>query len=151
MAPRRRRTEDGFISSATPMPPDGPNPPSGSDAGGTPQGGTPPERGPGASRPASGPDRLFAWLRDLGLRRNTSDKWLAGVCSGIAERLGVDPIVIRAVVLALFLFGGIGLIPLCPRLGVHPEPRGAHPGRRGTARRPRRDHPARRHCALARR
>ena len=70
----------------------------------------PPEPGPGASRSAGGADRLFAWLRDLGLRRNTSDKWLAGVCSGIADRLGVDPIVIRAVALALFLFGGIGFI-----------------------------------------
>ncbi|MGB8382647.1 MAG: PspC domain-containing protein, partial [Dermatophilaceae bacterium] len=94
------------MSSATPTPPGGQDPP----PGGFDPAGSPVERGLGASRPATGPDRLFAWLRELGLRRNTSDKWLAGVCSGIAERLGVDPIVIRAVALGLFLFGGIGFI-----------------------------------------
>lgn len=106
MAVRPRGADDGCMSSATPTPPGGQDPPH----GGFDPAGSPLEPDPGASRPATGPDRLFTWLRGLGLRRNTSDKWLAGVCSGIAERLGVDPIVIRAVALALFLFGGIGFI-----------------------------------------
>ncbi len=105
MAVRALRTDDRCMSSATPTPPEGHGPPSG---GSGPGAFGPEDPGPGA--PAGGPDRLFAWLRALGLRRNTSNKWLAGVCSGIAERLGVDPIVIRAVALALFLFGGIGFI-----------------------------------------
>jgi phage shock protein PspC (stress-responsive transcriptional regulator) len=58
---------------------------------------------------ASGMDRFFGWLRALDFRRRTDDKWLAGVCSGIADRLGVDPLVIRAVLLVLILFGGIGI------------------------------------------
>ena len=32
----------------------------------------------------------------IDLRRNGDDKWIAGTCSGIADRLGVDPIVVRA-------------------------------------------------------
>jgi phage shock protein PspC (stress-responsive transcriptional regulator) len=54
-------------------------------------------------------DRFFDWLRSLDLRRDTEDKWLAGVCSGIATRLGVDPIVIRAALVVLVLLGGIGV------------------------------------------
>ena len=54
-------------------------------------------------------DRFFDWLRSLDLRRDTDDKWLAGVCSGIANRLGVDPIVIRAALVVLVLLGGVGI------------------------------------------
>jgi len=54
-------------------------------------------------------DRFFDWLRSLDLRRDTEDKWLAGVCSGIANRLGVDPIVIRAALVVLVLLGGLGV------------------------------------------
>ena len=54
-------------------------------------------------------DRFFDWLRSLDLRRDTDDKWLAGVCSGIATRLGVDPIVIRAALVVLVLLGGVGI------------------------------------------
>ncbi len=54
-------------------------------------------------------DRFFDWLRSLDLRRDTEDKWLAGVCSGIANRFGVDPIVIRAALVVLVLLGGVGV------------------------------------------
>ena len=58
---------------------------------------------------ASGLDRFFGWLRSIDLRRDGEDKWLAGVCSGIATRLGVDPIVIRAVLVLLVVMGGLGI------------------------------------------
>ena len=64
--------------------------------------GTPPQH-------LSGLDRFFGWLRSLDVRRDTEDKWLAGVCSGIARRLGVDPLVIRAGLIVLILLGGIGV------------------------------------------
>ena len=57
----------------------------------------------------TGLDRFFDWLRSIDLRRDGEDKWLAGVCSGIATRLGVDPIVIRAVLVALVVMGGVGI------------------------------------------
>lgn len=58
---------------------------------------------------STGLDRFFDWLRSIDLRRDGEDKWLAGVCSGIATRLGVDPIVIRAVLVALVVMGGVGI------------------------------------------
>jgi len=39
------------------------------------------------------------------------DRWLFGVCGGIAEYLDVDPVVVRAVTLLLIVAGGIGLLP----------------------------------------
>ncbi len=56
----------------------------------------------------SGLDRFFGWLRSIDLRRDGDDKWIAGVCSGIARRLDVDPIVIRAAVVLLVILGGLG-------------------------------------------
>lgn len=55
----------------------------------------PPTTGP------SGYDRL----RRLDLRRSP-DSWLGGVCSGLAHRIGVDPLVVRAgAILLAFVFG----------------------------------------------
>lgn len=67
--------------------------------------GPPPQRG--ASEPFL--DRFFGWFRGVGLRRDTSEKWLAGVCSGIARRLGIDPLVVRAGLIVLVLIGGLGI------------------------------------------
>jgi len=69
-----------------------------------------PAVGPTQTNPhASGVDRFFAWLRSIDLRRDTEEKWLAGVCSGIATRLGIDPIVVRAALVLLVLLGGVGI------------------------------------------
>ena len=68
-----------------------------------------PTAGPTNSPPTTGLDRFFGWIRSVDLRRDTDDKWLAGVCSGIATRLGVDPIVIRAVLVLLVVLGGVGI------------------------------------------
>ena len=57
----------------------------------------------------SGLDRFFDWLRSLDVRRYTDDKWLAGVCSGLSNRLGVDRLVVRAALVLLVLLGGIGI------------------------------------------
>ncbi|GAA4726307.1 hypothetical protein GCM10025782_25790 [Pedococcus ginsenosidimutans] len=68
-----------------------------------------PSTGPTNTEQVSGIDRFFDWLRSIDLRRDGEDKWLAGVCSGIATRLGVDPIVIRAVLVLLVVMGGLGV------------------------------------------
>ncbi len=57
----------------------------------------------------TGLDRFFGWIRSVDLRRDADDKWLAGVCSGIATRLGVDAIVIRAALVLLVVLGGVGI------------------------------------------
>lgn len=44
------------------------------------------------------------------LRRPNDDRWLAGVCAGLARELRVDPLAVRVVTLILTVVGGAGLI-----------------------------------------
>ncbi|MCA9917466.1 MAG: PspC domain-containing protein [Anaerolineales bacterium] len=44
------------------------------------------------------------------LVRNTHDEMLGGVCSGIANYLNVDPVIVRLVFVLLALGGGHGVI-----------------------------------------
>lgn len=57
----------------------------------------------------TGMDRFFSVLRGIDIRRRTDDKWIAGVCSGLADRLGVDPVIVRAGFVLLTLLGGAGV------------------------------------------
>ncbi|WP_432510777.1 PspC domain-containing protein [Kineococcus sp. SYSU DK001] len=52
--------------------------------------------------------KFFAALRSSGVERSP-DRWFAGVCGGIAARLGVDPLLVRGVLVALTVVGGLGL------------------------------------------
>lgn len=54
-------------------------------------------------------DDSFARLRASGYQRDTESRWFGGVCSGLAHRLGVDPVLIRAAAVVLAFLGGIGL------------------------------------------
>jgi phage shock protein PspC (stress-responsive transcriptional regulator) len=49
--------------------------------------------------------------RSLPLRRPIHDRMLAGVASGIADYLGVDPTIVRIAIVVLVFIGGAG-IPL---------------------------------------
>ena len=44
------------------------------------------------------------------LMLNKANKKIAGVCAGLADYMEVDPIIIRAVFLFLFLVGGGGFL-----------------------------------------
>jgi phage shock protein PspC (stress-responsive transcriptional regulator) len=44
------------------------------------------------------------------MRRPQDDRWLAGVCSGFAREIGVDPLAVRIGVIVLSFFGGAGLL-----------------------------------------
>jgi phage shock protein PspC (stress-responsive transcriptional regulator) len=44
------------------------------------------------------------------LRRSRSDRWIAGVCGGIARSTGVEPWVLRLAFALLSLWGGAGLL-----------------------------------------
>lgn len=57
--------------------------------------------------PPAAPPRepgFFGWLRRLDLPRRPG--WLGGVCAGIADRLGVDPLLVRGVVVVIAVLGG---------------------------------------------
>jgi phage shock protein PspC (stress-responsive transcriptional regulator) len=43
------------------------------------------------------------------LRRSTSDRWLGGICGGIARATGSESWIWRLLFVLLFLFGGTGL------------------------------------------
>jgi signal transduction histidine kinase len=42
------------------------------------------------------------------MRRDTENRWVAGVCSGIARHLGVDPLIVRVTFIAAAMAGGVG-------------------------------------------
>ncbi|MFJ8895582.1 PspC domain-containing protein [Leifsonia sp. NPDC102414] len=71
---------------------------------------TPPPPGtPGApyGGPASGlagrGTTFFTWMRGLGITR--SDGWLGGVCAGVAHRIGIDPLIVRGIVVVAAILG----------------------------------------------
>lgn len=52
-------------------------------------------------------------LKNVGIYRSTTNKWVFGVCSGIADRFGVNPMYVRiGVLLAALLPAGLGTIPI---------------------------------------
>jgi len=67
----------------------------------------------GATGPASGsgpgaeevPGNFFDWIRNAGIRRSDA-RWLAGVCGGIAERTGLDPMIVRGIAAVIAVLGG---------------------------------------------
>lgn len=67
---------------------------------------------PGAATPAPGTGTgtapgtgtgFSAWLRQLGVPRRAG--WLGGVCAGVAARLGIDPIIVRGIVVVIAVLG----------------------------------------------
>jgi phage shock protein PspC (stress-responsive transcriptional regulator) len=44
------------------------------------------------------------------LVRSRRDRWVAGVCGGLAEHFGIDPIIVRVAAVALVFAGGAGLL-----------------------------------------
>lgn len=68
----------------------------------------------GAPDPASGHspvgiDNFFTSIRRMGVFRS-NDRWVGGVASGIAERFGIDPLVVRGIFFVAFLLSGTGLV-----------------------------------------
>jgi phage shock protein PspC (stress-responsive transcriptional regulator) len=65
----------------------------------------------------------------FGFRRSVGDRWIAGVCGGIAARTGLDPTLVRVLAILLAVFGHlVGLIAylaawaLVPEEGAAPAP-----------------------------
>jgi phage shock protein PspC (stress-responsive transcriptional regulator) len=73
--------------------------------------------GSGGSRGANG----FGGFGDKKLERKLSDRWLAGVCAGLADYTGVDVSLIRVIFAVLSLFGGVGLLAYVIAWALVPE------------------------------
>ena len=57
---------------------------------------------------------------DKKLYRNTSNKMIAGVCSGLAEYINIDPTIVR-LIWALIALGGAGIIAYLIAAIIIPE------------------------------
>ncbi len=66
-----------------------------------------PADGTVGSAPPAGPqesgDGFFGWLRRLGVPRRPG--WLGGVSAGVAARLGIDPIIVRGIIVVAAVLG----------------------------------------------
>ena len=52
-------------------------------------------------------------MLDVGIYRSTTNRWVFGICAGIAERLGVDALWVRiSAILLAVLPAGLGLPPI---------------------------------------
>ena len=65
-----------------------------------------------------GPATAYTTLPDDGavtsinrLRRSLSDRWIGGVCGGLAKTLVVESWIVRLVFVLCLLFAGVGLLP----------------------------------------
>lgn len=99
-------------------------------SGGTGGGaGTPPLPPPppyyGATPPPAGsqPQNFFDWIRSQGIYRGR-ERWVGGVASGIAQRLGVDPLIVRGILIVLAVFAGVGVLLYGIAWALLPEPDG---------------------------
>ena len=62
---------------------------------------------PAKGQTPTGPDQLtrfFDWIRRSGLVRG-SERWLAGVCGSVAAKTGLDPMIVRGIVVVLGVLG----------------------------------------------
>ena len=108
---------DAASAASGPTPPDTAGaPPTG--ATGTPPVGatTPPaESQPGYGtdyppQPApNGMDSFFSSVRRTGIVR-TEERWIGGVSGGLAQRMGIDPLIVRGLFAVSVLLGGLGLV-----------------------------------------
>lgn len=105
------------------LPPPSPTPP-GPLHEGHPGPYTGPYPGPyqGAKAPGQSQD-FFTWVRSHGIQRGR-DRWIGGVSSGIALRMGIDPLIVRGIFIVLTLFAGIGVLLYGVAWAFLPEPDG---------------------------
>jgi phage shock protein PspC (stress-responsive transcriptional regulator) len=84
---------------------------SGGQGSGGPGSGGQGSGGPGSRGPGAGKR----------LERKLSDRWVAGVCAGLADYFGQDVTLIRVIFIVLTLFGGFGLVGYVVAWALVPE------------------------------
>lgn len=67
--------------------------------------------------------KFFLWIRGLGVQRG-SNRWVGGVCSGLANKWGIDPVIVRGLAVVLTIFFGIGVLAYGIAWALLPEPDG---------------------------
>ena len=72
---------------------------------------------------------FFTWIRSHGIQRGR-DRWIGGVSSGIAHRMGIDPLIVRGIFIVLTLFAGVGVLLYGIAWAFLPSPTGASTSRK---------------------
>ena len=103
----------------SPEPPAGGSAPTGApqqhtappSATGSPGGGGQPGTPPGgqAGGQSSGMDGFFDTVRRIGISRS-EDRWVGGVAGGVADRFGIDPLIVRGILVVSIFLTGAGLV-----------------------------------------
>ncbi|MBC7289905.1 MAG: PspC domain-containing protein [Actinotalea sp.] len=96
--------------------------PSGQPSGQYPGGTGPRPYTPPPPPSPSGADGFFDAVRRAGIVRS-DERWIGGVAGGLALRLGVDPLVTRALFLLTSFLGGLGLVAYAVGWALLPEER----------------------------
>ncbi|MEZ3161719.1 PspC domain-containing protein [Microbacterium sp. BWT-B31] len=81
--------------------------------------------GPPPPAPAGMPapeNRFFSWVRDLGIPRTHG--WIGGVCSGLALRMGIDPIIVRGIFVVAAIVGLPALLVYAVAWALLPDTQG---------------------------
>lgn len=80
--------------------------------------------GPPANPPAqsTGMDSFFDAVRRLGISRS-DDRWIGGVAGGIADRFGIDPLIVRGLLVVSVFLSGAGLVLYGVAWALLPESR----------------------------
>jgi len=83
--------------------------------------------GPHAGNPyRTGPTalgRFFDWIRSSGMVRG-GERWFAGVCGAIARRTGLDPLIVRGIVVVAAILGAPVLFAYAVGWALLPDERG---------------------------
>ena len=102
------------------IPQETPDLPAGPAAAPEPEAPLPAQNGPASDADSA---KFFQWLRGLGIQRG-SNRWVGGVCSGLANKWGFDPVIVRGLAVVLTLFFGVGLLAYGVTWALLPEPDG---------------------------
>lgn len=82
-----------------------------------------PDFGPTPVPAGAQPQNFFDWIRSQGIHRGR-ERWVGGVASGIAGRFGVDPLILRGILIVLTVFAGVGVLLYGIAWALLPEPDG---------------------------
>lgn len=77
--------------------------------------------------PPTGANGFWDEVSRLGVVRDRGTGWLGGVCAGLAHRLGVDPLLVRALAIVLVFAGGFGLVAYLVAWLILPDTLGGIP------------------------
>lgn len=66
-------------------------------------------------------DSIHQQMYNAGILRSTSDKWLGGVCGGLAKKFGVDVNAVRLLVFIFIMVAGSGLLAYIAAWIVMPD------------------------------